>query len=169
VLSPSSRNASSPPRKGYVPLPFLYLFLTSPLAEFQVEIRTSFYQPEVDSTIFVPIPSPLLLLFPSFPPLQDHITLLNVYNAFTKHGGSSSKWCSVHRLNFKALSRAVTIRAQLKRYLLRFSPGGTSVGGAGARIVSCEGDVVRLRRCLGEKASPRSCFFFFLSWSGRAE
>lgn len=101
-------------------------------------------------------------------PLQDHLTLLNgqrlpshfscnpsasevltssppsfaVYNAFVKHGGSSSKWCSTHRLNFQALSRALTIRVQLKKYLVRFLPKG-------ARIESCEGDHARLRRCLG--------------------
>lgn len=71
-----------------------------------------------------------------------------MFNAFTKFGGSSAKWCSTHRINFKALSRAVTIRAQLKKYLLRFTPKG-------ARIESCEGDHKRLRKCLGEL--PRRC------------
>ncbi|KAL7414009.1 P-loop containing nucleoside triphosphate hydrolase protein [Mrakia frigida] len=71
----------------------------------------------------------------------DHLTLLNVYNGFTKYGSSSSKWCSIHRLNFKALSRAVSIRQQLKKYLLRF-------GKQPVRIESCEGDQERLRRCL---------------------
>ncbi|CED83397.1 pre-mrna splicing factor [Phaffia rhodozyma] len=71
----------------------------------------------------------------------DHLTLLNVYNGFTKYGSSSSKWCSSHRLNFKALSRAVSIRTQLKKYLSRF-------GTQGKKIESCEGDHKRLRRCL---------------------
>lgn len=111
--------------------------------------------------------SPSLTLFLSR--LQDHLTLLNgthlppspfasskhltdrsplmpVYNGFTKYGSSSSKWCSIHRLNFKALSRAVSIRQQLKKYLLRF-------GKQPVRIESCEGDHERLRRCLGAFAT----------------
>lgn len=79
-----------------------------------------------------------------------------VFNGFTKYGGSSSKWCSTHRLNFKALSRAVSIRAQLKKYLSRF-------GAQGGKIESCEGDHQRLRRCLGLLVS-----FFFL-WKDVAE
>lgn len=36
------------------------------------------------------------------------------------------------------MSRAVSVRAQLKKYMLRF----------GVPLASCEGDAVRLRRCL---------------------
>ncbi|EMR08503.1 hypothetical protein PNEG_03328 [Pneumocystis murina B123] len=50
----------------------------------------------------------------------DHITLMNIFHAFTTKGEKSSKWCHEHFLNFKALSRAVSIRAQLRRYLERF-------------------------------------------------
>jgi ATP-dependent RNA helicase DDX35 len=60
------------------------------------------------------------------------------YNAFTKYGRQSPKWCGTHRLNYKALLRAVSIRQQLKKYLDRF----------GIKTVSCEGDSKRLRRCL---------------------
>lgn len=68
----------------------------------------------------------------------DHLTLLNAYNAFIKHGHRDKSWCGNHRINFKALSRAVAIRKQLKKYLERFS----------IPIVSCDGDAVRLRKCL---------------------
>ncbi|EIW69555.1 ATP-dependent RNA helicase DDX35 [Tremella mesenterica] len=68
----------------------------------------------------------------------DHLTLLNAYNAFTRFGAKDKSWCGNHRLNFKALSRAMSIRKQLKKYLERF----------GIKIQSCEGDVVRLRKCL---------------------
>jgi ATP-dependent RNA helicase DDX35 len=70
----------------------------------------------------------------------DHLTLLNVYAAFvnSRHGKQSAKWCGQHRLNFKALSRAVNIRAQLLKYLQRF----------GIDVVSCEGDGARLRKCI---------------------
>ncbi|KAI6153097.1 P-loop containing nucleoside triphosphate hydrolase protein [Pisolithus tinctorius] len=67
----------------------------------------------------------------------DHLTLLNAYNAFTKYGKSSS-WCKAHALNFRAMSRAVSIRSQLKKYMQRF----------GLPTQSCEGDAKRLRQCL---------------------
>ncbi|WVQ78187.1 hypothetical protein IAT38_000270 [Cryptococcus sp. DSM 104549] len=68
----------------------------------------------------------------------DHLTLLNAYNAFARYGAKDKQWCGNHRLNFKALSRAMSIRKQLKKYLERFR----------IPVVSCEGDAVRLRKCL---------------------
>lgn len=50
----------------------------------------------------------------------DHLTLLNVYQAFVTKGKKDARWCRDNRLDFKALTRAVSIRAQLKRYLERF-------------------------------------------------
>lgn len=50
----------------------------------------------------------------------DHLTLLNVYQAFVTKGKKDSKWCRDNYLNFKSMVRAVSIRAQLKRYLERF-------------------------------------------------
>ncbi|KAF8892652.1 P-loop containing nucleoside triphosphate hydrolase protein [Infundibulicybe gibba] len=67
----------------------------------------------------------------------DHLTLLNAYNAFAKYGNSSN-WCKSHALSFRAMSRAVSIRAQLKKYMQRFN----------LPLESCEGDAKRLRRCL---------------------
>jgi ATP-dependent RNA helicase DDX35 len=79
----------------------------------------------------------------------DHLSLLNgksikvallmiAYNAFIRNGQRDKQWCGNHRINHKALLRAVSIRKQLKKYLERF----------GIPIVSCEGDAVRLRKCL---------------------
>ncbi|GAA5876533.1 hypothetical protein JCM8547_009418 [Rhodosporidiobolus lusitaniae] len=68
----------------------------------------------------------------------DHLTQLNAYNAFVKHGRKSSKWCHNHRLNFKALSRALSIRTQLSKYLKRFE----------IPLVSCGEDHAAIRRCL---------------------
>lgn len=85
---------------------------------------------------------------------QDHLTLLNgeshislscrllnaviaAYNAFTRYGRSSS-WCKGHALSFRAMSRAVSIRAQLRKYMNRFN----------LPLESCEGDAKRLRQCL---------------------
>lgn len=50
----------------------------------------------------------------------DHLTLLNVYQAFVTKGRKESKWCRNNFLNYKSMTRAVSIRAQLKRYLERF-------------------------------------------------
>ncbi|OXV10645.1 hypothetical protein Egran_01597 [Elaphomyces granulatus] len=50
----------------------------------------------------------------------DHLTYLNVYHAFTTKGKKDSKWCRDHSLNYQSLSRAVSIRTQLKRYLARY-------------------------------------------------
>ena len=59
------------------------------------------------------------------------------YNAFIRTG-KSSKWCQSHAISFRAMSRAVSIRTQLKKYMARF----------GLPTESCEGDAKRLRRCL---------------------
>ncbi|KAH6645779.1 P-loop containing nucleoside triphosphate hydrolase protein [Truncatella angustata] len=50
----------------------------------------------------------------------DHLTLLNVYQTFITKGKKEARFCYENQLNFKAMSRAVSIRAQLKRYLERF-------------------------------------------------
>ncbi|KUI58737.1 putative ATP-dependent RNA helicase DHX35 [Cytospora mali] len=50
----------------------------------------------------------------------DHLTLLNVYQTFVGKGRKEGRFCYDNYLNFKAMSRAVSIRAQLKRYLERF-------------------------------------------------
>lgn len=68
----------------------------------------------------------------------DHLTLLNAYNAFIKYGNRDKSWCGNHRINYKALSRAVSIRKQLKKYMERFS----------IPMVSCDGDSVTVRKCL---------------------
>ena len=50
----------------------------------------------------------------------DQLTLLNAYTAFVTKGRKESRWCRENNLNFKSMSRAVSIRAQLKRHLERF-------------------------------------------------
>ncbi|CAG8576913.1 4771_t:CDS:10 [Diversispora eburnea] len=68
----------------------------------------------------------------------DHITLLNVFNAFVTRGNKSARWCQKHCLNFRALSRALSIRQHLKKYLVRFD----------VPIESCGNDTVKIRKCL---------------------
>lgn len=50
----------------------------------------------------------------------DHLTLLNVYQGFVTKGKKDSKWCRDNYLNFRSMTRAVSIRNQLRRYLERF-------------------------------------------------
>lgn len=47
----------------------------------------------------------------------DHLTLLNVYQTFVTSGKKDAQWCKKHHLNYKNMTRAVSIRNQLKRYL----------------------------------------------------
>lgn len=72
----------------------------------------------------------------------DHLTLLNVYHTFVTKGKKEAKFCHENRLNFKALSRAVSIRAQLKRYLERF---GISVDES---VRSSPAQAEQIGRCL---------------------
>ncbi|CAM1510446.1 Fc.00g007810.m01.CDS01 [Cosmosporella sp. VM-42] len=51
----------------------------------------------------------------------DHLTLLNAYQAFVSKGKKEAKFCHENHLNYKSMTRAVSIRAQLKRYLERFN------------------------------------------------
>lgn len=72
----------------------------------------------------------------------DHLTLLNVYHTFVTKGKKEAKFCHENLLNFKALSRAVSIRAQLKRYLERF---GISVDES---VRSSPAQAEQIGRCL---------------------
>ncbi|KAI0101837.1 P-loop containing nucleoside triphosphate hydrolase protein [Nemania sp. FL0031] len=73
----------------------------------------------------------------------DHLSLLNVYQAFVTKGKKESRFCHDNNLNFKALTRAVSIRGQLRRYLERF---GISVDENPKAPL--EGRADRVRRCL---------------------
>ena len=81
----------------------------------------------------------------------DHLTLLNVYQAFVTKGRKEAKWCQQHYLNYKSMTRAVSIRNQLRRYLERF---GIDVSES---LAATNSDVLRvggrpkeesIRRCL---------------------
>lgn len=68
----------------------------------------------------------------------DHITMLNVYEAFMK-SGKNSHWCSENFLNYKGLSRAVEIRNQLMKIMSRFEA---------KNMPSCEGNVEMIQKCI---------------------
>ncbi|XP_047439691.1 probable ATP-dependent RNA helicase DHX35 [Mugil cephalus] len=66
----------------------------------------------------------------------DHLTMLNVYEAFIKHQ-KSSQWCQEHFLNYKGLLRAVTVREQLRRLMNKFKVPRTSSEGDPDVILKC--------------------------------
>lgn len=78
----------------------------------------------------------------------DHLTLLNIYNAFVATN-YDSKWCHNHYFNFRALARAVDIRKQLKRTFRRLA---TLLDGSIASTMlsddSAGNDPVVIRKCL---------------------
>lgn len=77
----------------------------------------------------------------------DHLTLLNVYQAFSPKANkpNAAKWCKDNYLNFRALSRAVSVREQLRRYVDRFNLRVSGAGGGGGGgAPTAEG----IRRCL---------------------
>lgn len=81
----------------------------------------------------------------------DHLTLLNVYQAFVTKGKKEAKWCQQHYLNFKSLIRAVSIRNQLRRYLERFGIDvSESLAPQQGGVLKVGGQPVeeRIRRCL---------------------
>jgi len=78
----------------------------------------------------------------------DHLTLLNVYQTFVTKGRKESKWCKDNHLNYKSMTRAVSVRAQLKRYLERFGINvEESLTAIGKRDESLDKGE-RIRRCL---------------------
>uniref|UniRef100_A0A673HAT1 Probable ATP-dependent RNA helicase DHX35 n=1 Tax=Sinocyclocheilus rhinocerous TaxID=307959 RepID=A0A673HAT1_9TELE len=66
----------------------------------------------------------------------DHLTMLNVYEAFIKHQ-KSSQWCQDHFLNYKGLLRAVAVREQLRHLLNKFKVPRTSSEGDPDVILRC--------------------------------
>uniref|UniRef100_A0A4W5K2F7 RNA helicase n=1 Tax=Hucho hucho TaxID=62062 RepID=A0A4W5K2F7_9TELE len=66
----------------------------------------------------------------------DHLTMLNVYEAFIKHQ-KSSQWCQEHFLNYKGLQRAMTVREQLRRLMNKFKVPRTSSEGDPDVILRC--------------------------------
>ncbi|XP_062948652.1 probable ATP-dependent RNA helicase DHX35 isoform X3 [Cynocephalus volans] len=66
----------------------------------------------------------------------DHLTMLNVYEAFIKHN-KSSQWCQEHFLNYKGLVRAATVREQLKKLLIKFQVPKESSEGDPDPVLRC--------------------------------
>ncbi|PHH69506.1 hypothetical protein CDD80_6689 [Ophiocordyceps camponoti-rufipedis] len=77
----------------------------------------------------------------------DQLTLLNVYAAFAAKGKQQARFCHENHINYKAMTRAVSIRAQLRRYLERF---GVAVDDKTEGVKGDDGrnKSEQIRRCL---------------------
>ncbi|TRY53918.1 hypothetical protein DNTS_033802, partial [Danionella cerebrum] len=73
----------------------------------------------------------------------DHLTMLNVYEAFIKHQ-KSSQWCQEHFLHYKGLMRAVAVREQLRRLLNKFKIPRSSSQGPFVTTGSCTFTLIRV-------------------------
>lgn len=54
----------------------------------------------------------------------DHLTLLNAFEAFSsrkRKGDEGGKWCHENSINFKVMTKVVSVRNQLKGYLEKFN------------------------------------------------
>lgn len=78
----------------------------------------------------------------------DHLTLLNVYRAFVTKGRRESRFCRENLLNFKLMERAVSIRAQLKRYLERFGINVDESPAPQSTSAQAGNKAEQIRRCL---------------------
>lgn len=79
----------------------------------------------------------------------DHLTLLNVYQAFVTKGKKDASWCRTHHLNFKSMTRAVSVRSQLKRYIERFGINvDESLGAQDVTRIGGPDKAEQIRRCL---------------------
>ena len=78
----------------------------------------------------------------------DQLTLLNVYETFITKGRKNAQWCRDNHLNYKSMTRAVSIRAQLKRYLERFGINVEESLGQTRRPETVADRGVAIRKCL---------------------
>jgi ATP-dependent RNA helicase DDX35 len=79
----------------------------------------------------------------------DHLTYLNVYEAFITKGKKDPKWCRDNLLNYRSLQRAVSIRAQLKRYLERFGiEGDETLSSTHFKQADLSRQPEKIQRCL---------------------
>ncbi|KAJ9669456.1 hypothetical protein H2201_000323 [Coniosporium apollinis] len=78
----------------------------------------------------------------------DHLTLLNVYQGFVTKGKKDAQWCKNNYLNFKSMTRAVSIRNQLRRYLERFDINVEESLSTGTLRVGGPDKAEQIRRCL---------------------
>lgn len=78
----------------------------------------------------------------------DHLTLLNIYHAFVTKGKKEARWCRDNFLDHAKMARAVSIRAQLKRYLERFGLNVDESLRPSGTLVESQSQAEQIMRCL---------------------
>ncbi|KAK7538304.1 putative ATP dependent RNA helicase [Phyllosticta citribraziliensis] len=78
----------------------------------------------------------------------DHLTLLNAYQAFVTKGKKEAKWCRDNYLNYKSMTRAVSVRNQLRRYLERFGIDVSESLSSGVLRAGGPDKAEQIRKCL---------------------
>ncbi|KAL9086987.1 MAG: hypothetical protein Q9159_003881 [Coniocarpon cinnabarinum] len=78
----------------------------------------------------------------------DHLTLLNVFQAFVTSGRKDAKWCAKNFLNNKSMQRALSTRNQLRRYLERFGIVSNADHSFEKSVNGDDNGAERIRRCL---------------------
>lgn len=78
----------------------------------------------------------------------DHLTLLNAYQAFVTKGKKEAKWCRDNYLNYKSMTRAVSVRNQLRRYLERFGVDVSESLSSGVLRAGGPDKAEQIRKCL---------------------
>ncbi|CAK7203361.1 hypothetical protein SEUCBS139899_006094 [Sporothrix eucalyptigena] len=78
----------------------------------------------------------------------DHLTLLNVYQAFVTKGNGEAKFCKENRLNFQMLKRAVNVRGQLRRFMERFGFEAPDIRQQQQQLQHPANKAEQIRRCL---------------------
>lgn len=78
----------------------------------------------------------------------DHLTLLNVYQAYVTKGRKDAKWCRENHLNHKSMVRAVSIRTQLKRYLERLGIDVEETLASNGAVAPEVNKAEQIRKCL---------------------
>jgi len=69
----------------------------------------------------------------------DHLTLLNVFRAYSDVKTSKKRWCYDHFINIRSMKQVFKVRHQLKTIFVRKCK---------LRLLSCGMDTVLVRRCL---------------------
>jgi ATP-dependent RNA helicase DDX35 len=87
----------------------------------------------------------------------DHLTLLNVHDAFVA-AKKSSKWCKEHFLNYRGLLRAMEIRSQLLRLLKRLA-GVKTVTSAKKTELDEDEVTVLLTKCIISGFFSQAAFY----------
>lgn len=83
---------------------------------------------------------------PFFHPDGDHLSLLNIFNAFVRIHGNVKQWCTEHCINFKAMKQVIDIRSQLTTVCKRFTSKNSEISIRNSAFLANKNETIL--RCL---------------------